>query len=94
VTATATGVSGVSVVGQPYRAVVRLKNLEITGGAQVLVPGDLLVLEGDLAGGDLTRFHVGASSSLTGSTIDLQGVTPATTSGTIAVMSLLCSGCP
>ena len=94
VTATATGVSGISVVGQPYRAVVRLKNLEITGGAQVLVPGDLLVLEGDLAGSDLTRFHVGASSSLTGSTIDLQGVTPATTSGTIAATSLLCSGCP
>ncbi|MBT9558236.1 MAG: hypothetical protein IV100_19540 [Myxococcales bacterium] len=94
VTATASRVSGLSVVGQPYRAVVRLKNLEITGGAQVLAPGDVLVLEGDVAGGDLTRFHEGTASSLTGSTIDLQGVTPATTSGTIVATSLLCSGCP
>ncbi|MBT9555829.1 MAG: hypothetical protein IV100_07360 [Myxococcales bacterium] len=52
------------------------------------------VLEGDLSGGDLTRFQFGTGASLTATTPDLQSVTPPTQSDTITAAVLLCTDRP
>ena len=90
-TTSGANLTATTAVGETYRSIFRFDQLEITGGAQVITTGDILVLKGDVTSGDDTSFTITAGSSLGVNVLDLQAVT--TQSGVINATTLLCNGC-
>jgi hypothetical protein len=64
-------ISSIAAAGKTYRGIIRVNNLEIRGGARVSMPGDIVVLEGDLHSGNTTTFELVSGTTLTVNVLDL-----------------------
>jgi hypothetical protein len=79
--------------GKTYRGIVALDQLEVRGGAQVVIAGDLIVYNGDAA--MAAQLAVEDGSSLTVShQLEVDGVSQASITGTVSANPLVCTDCP
>jgi len=80
--------------GSGYRGFVGLDQLEVRGGAQVTVDGDLIVYNGDVSSG-AAALAVGDGASLTVThQLEVDGVPQASITGTVSGNPLVCTDCP
>ena len=87
------GVPNHTEVGATYRGILVLSRLEVRGEAKVVVPGDLLVEDGDLHSTPAaqTPFDV-TGASLTVNILEVLGASAASVTGNITANAVWCGG--